>query len=145
MVSCRIYQNIISSNRVMIQTVTLSQTVQCVTGKTRCNSTPIPKASQLNRLRWRIESCQGSSSEACDTLMCDRGKLWPSFSNMCKRASLISIYSKAFQLVSLAVDWIAQCSQCVARSVWLWPHLSKVAIAKKFERDSSCFLPIFWM
>ena len=63
--------------------------------------------------------------------------------HMCKRASLISIYCKAFQLVSLVVDWIAQCSQCVARSVWLWPHLSKVAIAKKFERDSSCFLPIF--
>ena len=51
----------LSSNRVMIQAVTLSQTVQCVTGKSAA-------ASHWNRLRWRIESCQGSSSEARDAV-----------------------------------------------------------------------------
>lgn len=102
---------------------TLTQTVQCVTGKTRRNSTPIPKASQLNRLRWRIESCQGSSSEARDTLMCDKGKLWPSFSYVQESLTnfdiLIILYCKAFQLVSLAVDWRDRSAAC---SVWLWPQ-----------------------
>ena len=119
---CRIYQNNISSNRVMIQTVTLShKQFNASLGKLAAIQHLSPKPANWTGCDGALKAAKEAVRKPVIPWCVIRENYGQAF-HMCKRVSLISIYwlyCKAFQLVSLAVDWRDRSAAC---SVWLWPQ-----------------------